>query len=153
MHAPCYLELNSTFAPVRAHEIKAALAVPGAAPTGPGPQFPKQKRGAASRQRQQTQKPRPERSKPQVLPGLWPQKRLPAPLRVPGFTDTPGSRNRRRCFCSAPRISVPRTGSDLCCYLRYQKHVLQFHPSAQGGLQVYKRSWILSTTMDLFLFK
>lgn len=99
-----------------------------------------------------------ERQKLQVPPGLWPREHLPAPRpqQVPGFPGAPANGNRgaegARCFCSVTGIAVPLKAGELCFYLRDHKGILELHPSEQGGLQTSKRSLILNTTMDLFLW-
>lgn len=166
LHAPCHRELYfsvSQTESLQLHEIKAALRPWSSSPTGArrSSQRPQHPFG----QKKEVPHPGNTRKHKHSKGGRsWKCYQvyghgnisLPSgPSKFLGLRTLPrtgiAARNAERCFCSATRITVPFTGKGLCFYLRYQKHILELHPSAQGGLQVSKRSLILNTTMDLFL--
>lgn len=165
LHAPCYLELNSTFPSSRPsrccgytrskpHSAPGAAAsrVPGAAFTVPSTHSERRKRCCiqATRGNISTAKEVEAGSATRsVATEISPSPPPPASSWVYRHSREQESQ------CGRQRGAfVPLTVNDSCFYLRYQKHILELHPwAAQRGLQVSKRSLILNTTVDLFLFK
>lgn len=149
---------------LRLDEIKAALrpwsrslTVPGSTPTVPSTHSETRKEVLHPGNKRKHKHSRRGRScKCYQVCGQGNISQSPAPSKFLGLQPLPrtgiAARKAARCFCSVTRITVPLTVNDLCFYLRDQKHILELHPSAQGGLQVSKRSLILNTTMDFCLW-
>lgn len=84
-----------------------------------------------------------------VATGTSPSPPPPASCWVSGRCRERESRcGRSEVLCSGTGITVPLKASELCFYLRDHKRILELHPSEQGGLQTFRRSLILNTTID-----
>lgn len=147
---------------LRSHEIKAALRPWSRSPTGARgsrhrPQHPFRKKKEVPHPGNEGKHKHSRRGrnwKRYQVCGHGNSSLSPAPSKFLGLGTLPRTgiavRKAARCFCSVTRITVPLAVHDLCFSFRDQKHILELHPSAQGGLQVSK-SLILKIPMDLFL--
>lgn len=134
----------------RSQEIKAALRPGAAAPRVPGQ---REREGPhPGNQGKHKHSRRGRNWKRYQVCGHGNMSPSPAPSTSRGLQTLPQQESRKatRCFCSVRGITVPLTANDTCFYLGDQKHVLELHPSAQGGLQVSRRSLSLNIAMDLF---
>lgn len=163
MHGPCYLELSSTFPSSRASGCGYPRSKPHSAPGTAASPCPAQPPPPQHPFAEKKEVPHPGNkgkhstageagagsATRSVATGTSPSPPPPASCWVSGRCRERESRcGRSEVLCSGTGITVPLKASELCFYLRDHKRILEFHPSEQGGLQTFRRSLILNTTID-----